>query len=232
MGSIGGLWHKSRVGDFPPPPGAGCFSDRHVLHEGDRTLVISHKYRFIFVHAGRTGGSTFERLAEMGVTWDKRTQHLGNTDFPEKHASIQYYQDRYPREFAEYFKFTLVRNPFDRVVSAWIWRTRVVKDVGPCSLKDFIRARRPSSSYASKFALRGASLRESIARLDYIGRFEDLPAPYEYLCRKLGIPSQSIPHTNRTPIEKYWEYYDAESVEMVRKLYPEDIEVFDYDFGK
>ncbi len=194
--------------------------------------MISHKYRFIFVHAGRTGGSTFERMAEVGVTADRRTQHLGNTDFPEKHQGTQYYQDAYPREFDEYFKFTLVRNPFDRVVSAWFWRTQVVKNIGPCALKEFILARPPSSSFASKYALRVSSLCDSIKRFDYIGRFEDLPGPYEYLCQRLAIPLQPIPHTNKTPYDKYWSYYDPESVELVRKLYAEDLEVFDYKFGE
>lgn len=148
--------------------------------------MISHQYKFIFVHAGRTGGSSFERIAEISVTADPRTQHMGNTDFPEKHREFQYYRDTYRREFDTYFKFTIVRNPFDRLVSAWFWRTQVVRDIRPCTLKEFVLARPPSSTYAAKFRLPGYSLRESVTRFDYIGRFEDLPGPYEYVCNKTG----------------------------------------------
>lgn len=194
--------------------------------------MISHQYKFIFVHAGRTGGSSFERIAEISVTADPRTQHMGNTDFPEKHREFQYYRDTYRREFDTYFKFTIVRNPFDRLVSAWFWRTQVVRDTRPCTLKEFVLARPRSSTYAAKFCLPGYSLRESVTRFDYIGRFEDLPGPYEYVCNKLGMPPKPIPYTNQTPFDRYWDYYDRETLELVQNLYREDIEVFDYKFGQ
>jgi hypothetical protein len=193
--------------------------------------MISHKYKFIFVHAGRTGGSSFERMAEIGVTADKRSRHMGNTDFPEKHEDFQYYRDTYHEEFASYFKFTIVRNPFDRVVSAWLWRTQVVKDIRPCTLKQFVLTRPRSSTYAAKYSLAGYSLRESVRQFDYIGRFEDLSGTYQYLCKKLGVPCAAIPHTNQTSFERHWDYYDQDTLELVQNLYREDIELFDYRFG-
>ena len=90
----------------------------------------------------------------------------------------------------------------------------------------------PSSTYAAKFRLPGYSLRESVTRFDYVGRFEDLPGPYEYVCNKLGMPSKPIPYTNQTRFDRYSDYYDRETLELAQNLYREDIEVFDYKFGQ
>lgn len=192
--------------------------------------MISHDRRFIFVHAGRTGGSSLERLAGMGLTEDGRTRGYGNTDFPEKHCGFQYYRDRYPREFQTYFKFTIVRNPFDRLHSGWIWQTRIVGRLPPQSLRQFIETRPPSHTYAEKFRLDGMSAAEAVARFDYVGRFERLAETYRCLAGKLGIADLEIPHTNRTLKGRYQEDYDRESIALVRDRYGLDLALFGYDF--
>lgn len=88
--------------------------------------MISHQCRFIFVHAGRTGGSSFERMVGIGVTTDERARALGNTDVAEKHEGFEYFRTTYPDAFARSFKFTIVRNPFDRLYSYRKWFTRIV----------------------------------------------------------------------------------------------------------
>jgi hypothetical protein len=194
--------------------------------------MISDHYRFIFVHAGRTGGSSFERLAGIGITSDVRTKHLDNTDFPEKHKDFQYYQTTYPKEFLAYFKFTIVRNPFDRLVSAWIWRTKVVKDIKPQTLSEFIEARHDSTKFSEKFKLRDLSLQDSIRQFDYIGRYENLTNTINYLSGKLGILVTEIPHSNNTHSGRYQDYYDPETIALVRQKYRLDIELFGYEFDQ
>jgi chondroitin 4-sulfotransferase 11 len=192
--------------------------------------MISHEYRFIFVHAGRTGGSSLERMAGIGTTADERTRHLGNTDFFEKHKDFQYFKTKYPSEFVDYFKFTLVRNPFDRLVSAWLWRTTVVKDIPLMTLKDFIESRPAYTRFSEKFKLDGLSIRDSIRLFDYIGRYEDLSASLKYLQEKLKLPGMAIPHVNQTHMQGYQEYYDPETIAVVREKFGEDLELFGYDF--
>jgi hypothetical protein len=194
------------------------------------TIMISHDYRFIFVHAGRTGGSSFERITGVEITNDERTKDLGNTDFPEKHTDFQYYRTNYPMEFLSYFKFTIVRNPFERLFSAWTWQTQVVKNIPVQTLKEFIESRPSSHTYAEKFKLEGLSIQDSILQFDYIGRFEDLTNTYEYLCKRLNIRNVVLPHTNKTSSGIYQNYYDKKTIELVKKKYKLDIELFNYDF--
>jgi len=192
--------------------------------------MISHKHRFIFVHAGRTGGTSFERIAGQDVTNDERTKHLGNTDFDGKHLGFQYYQRAFPSEFKTFFKFTIVRNPFDRLVSQWFWRTTVIKDHQGMSLKEFILTRHESSKYSEKFKLSGFSINDSLKQFDYIGRFEDLHNTYRYLLEKLNIQQTDMVYSNKTIHNNYQDYYTAETIDIVNVKYGLDLELFDYKF--
>lgn len=193
-------------------------------------FMISFQNNFIFVHAGRTGGSSLERLAGVELTTDNRTMHLGNTDFYEKHKDFQYYRENYPKEFSSFFKFTIVRNPFDRIVSAWKWQTVIVKNNNTSTLKEFIKNRPASSKYSEKFKLEGYSIFDAINQFDYIGRFEDIITTYDYICKALNIKAINMPHTNKTSFTQYQDYYDDETIEMVRENFQIDLELFGYEF--
>lgn len=198
--------------------------------------MICHDRRFIFVHAGRTGGSSIERAAGVGRTTDPRTRDLGNTDFAEKHASFQHYRQTYPAEFNDYYRFTFVRNPFDRLVSAWVWRTQVVRDLPPMPLAGFIETRGPGWSFCEKFRLEGMSLEQSVATFDFIGRFERLAEGLQHLQRRLGIPcfpddGSGPTHVNRTVRPRYQDAYDDATIALVRRHFAGDLELFGYDFG-
>ncbi len=194
------------------------------------SIVISHKYKFIFVHASRTGGSSVERMAGIDVTSDARTAMSGNTDFPEKHASFQYYRQRYPGYFKPYFKFTIVRNPYDRLVSAWLWIRNVIPRFAEQSLADFIRTRHEEYPYSSFLKLNGRSLEESLREFDFIARFERLDQDIAHICEQTGMDVQAFPHTNRTQKSDYREYYTGADRRLAERLLAEDAEAFGYHF--
>lgn len=192
--------------------------------------MISYKYKFIFVHIPRTGGSSLERTLGQGITTDERTKYLGNTDFAEKHAGLAYYYKQYPAEFAEFFKFTIIRNPFDRLVSQWIWRTTMVKDLEGMSFKEFIISRPAKMKISDKLKIPEVSINDSINLLDYIGRFEDLHNTYDYVFKKINVPQLEILHINKTNHKVYREYYTPELVDIVMAKYEDDIKLFGYQF--
>lgn len=165
----------------------------------------------------------------MALTTDERTRPLGNTVVEDKHQGFQYYRGSYPEAFDAYYRFTIVRNPFDRLVSAWQWRTRIVGDLS-CDLAEFARSRPDGWRYVVKFALDGVPIRDALARFDYIGRFERLEETYAHLCSTLGLDCRQIPRTNQTGFGDYRKYYDTETVDFVYERYRDDIELFGYEF--
>lgn len=193
--------------------------------------MISPSHRFIFVHIGRTGGTSLERLAGVGLTRDPRTAPAGNTDFPDKHATFDYYYRTFPEEFSSFFKFTIIRNPYDRLVSAWLWRNSVMKDQR-CSLSDFALTRPGGWGYRSRLQLDNMDFGASIKALDYIARYENLEKDMEFICNKINLDFEKFPHTNRTKSGHYRDYYDDHTLELVTGLFRFDIEYFGYRFGE
>ena len=71
--------------------------------------MISHKYKCIFIHIPRTGGTFVEKFI-FGKDWwgeNKNTKHILASQAKKLYS--QYWDD--------YFKFSFVRNPYSRSVS-------------------------------------------------------------------------------------------------------------------
>lgn len=69
---------------------------------------IYHQLGAIFVHVPKTGGTSIERALR-----ESPEQVVGG------HTTALGFRKAFPREFAEYFTFALVRHPLDRFLSAW-----------------------------------------------------------------------------------------------------------------
>jgi len=192
--------------------------------------MISYDYRFIFVHNSRTGGSGLERLAGMPETSDPRTAGTGNTDFSGKHRMFADFYQCYPKEFFRFFKFTIIRNPYDRMVSAWLWRCTIVKD-HDCSLKEFVSKKPKRWSYQTRLKLDHLDFAASIVMFDYVARFETLHENIKFICNTVGLDYSKYKHYNKTQHGPYWKYYDDETIELVTNRFKEDIEYFGYRFG-
>lgn len=192
--------------------------------------MISHQKKFIFIHLGRTGGSSFERLAGVNITNDPRTIDAGNTDFAEKHATFSEYSERYPDVFTNYFKFTIVRNPYERLVSAWYWRNNVVGDFHG-TLADFAMAQNEDWTMTARLKLNHVSLDESLKSLDFIARYENYLDDLKFICKRTGYDLSELPLTNKTSHKRYTKYYDDETLDLVNTRFKKDIDSFGYQFG-
>jgi Sulfotransferase family len=91
--------------------------------------------------------------------------------------------------------------------------------------------------------------------VDFLGKFETLQSDFRLVCEKLRMPETPVPHVNKTKprrklrgfLQKVFsrgdpktmgtppgraECYDEECVEIVRRLYRRDIELFGYSFQR
>lgn len=96
--------------------------------------MISHQHKTIFVHIPKTAGQSVEQvfLDDLGLSWDEREPLLLRYNIdpaagPERLAHL--YADEYVRlghidqaRFDSYFKFAVVRNPYDRILSEYRYR--------------------------------------------------------------------------------------------------------------
>lgn len=147
--------------------------------------------------------------------------------------------------FKNYFKFSVVRNPFSRCVSEYFWYKRMKSNV--LSFKQWVNTKlqdlienstRIDNEYPKVLKMHNLEqfkfvyneLNESM--VDYICKFENLQQDFNIVCDKIGIPRQQLPHVNKSKHKHYTEYYDDETREIVAKKYAKDIEYFRYKFGE
>ncbi len=174
--------------------------------------MILKDYKAIFVHINKTGGSSIEQAL------------CGSYHITTKHYNVYDYARHTPYEFANYFKVTFVRNPWDKVVSQYFFQ--LMHKGTDKAFKDFIRkpSGRPFINQLDWITING-----HIA-VNCIGRFETLEEDFDEICQHIGIKTPALPRINKTVHEHYSIYYDDEDREFVGNIFYKDIQFFGYRF--
>jgi hypothetical protein len=189
------------------------------------------RHRALFIHVPKSAGRSIVR----GL-FDVRSV---------EHAPASWYQYLDAEKFERYFKFSFVRNPWDRAVSAF---TYLKRGGSAASRED-----QPWSAFVNSFEsfdrfvcdwmspeniMRNALftpqvtfLQDRFGRIDmdFIGRFETLGEDYATLAARLGV-QRALPHINQSRSSVYQAFYSERAVAIIGQLYRQDIEAFDYSF--
>ena len=188
----------------------------------ENNIMISDEHKFIFIHIPKTGGTSIERFFK-----NRPNRML-------KHKTAQDYALENPRIWNQYLKFTVVRNPWDWMVSWYFWR----KQNNKLSMKEFLLNYKMVSTEQQLRELPKemnfltfVNIDNTIS-IDHVCRFENLQEDFNTVCDKIGIQQQRLPHKNKTKHKHYTEYYDDETREIVAEKYAKDIELFGYKFGE
>jgi hypothetical protein len=131
----------------------------------------------------------------------------------------------------KYFKFAFVRNPWDRMVSAWKNRSHTYE-----SFKDFVKAypypeEKVDLIWHTMPQLTHICDDRGEYMVNHIGRFENLQHDFELICSALDMPKHKLPHKNKTTHHHYTHYYDDETIERVASNFSRDIERLNYKYG-
>ena len=148
---------------------------------------------------------------------------------------------RYDKSWDDLLKFAFVRNPWERLVSAYIDKIQGDSLVQGIQLKNYKKKYNTFNKMVQ--FIKSAKLEElnehfnsqtnllPLNKLDFIGKFENLQKDFNTVCDKIGIPRQELPHINKSKHKSYTEYYDDETRQIVAEKYAKDIEYFGYEFG-
>lgn len=183
--------------------------------------------RCIFIHIPKTAGSSIAE-ALFGL--------------PSGHVPYFLYKQANPAKFRRYFKFAFVRNPWDRVVSAYAflrkgglneldreWAERNLD--GYPDFGSFVRGWLTPENAAGwvHFVPQSHFICDATGEImiDFVGRYENLAADFRAVAARLGLEA-ALPLRNQSERAGFAAYYDPESQEIVRRVYQRDIEVFGY----
>ena len=190
-----------------------------ALRRSARRTLADLESRFlldwIFIHINKTGGSSIEKA--LGLPFDHRSAR-------EKIAAIG--SDVWERKFS----FSFVRNPWERLVSwyQYVQRTPLHEDCRPGeTFADFAARFLEKPRRAQWWMIEDLN---GVMGLDYVGRFENLNDDIAYLCQRIGIKAQTLPHRNKMADKDYRTFYDDRLALAVKNNWTREIDAFGYTF--
>ena len=122
----------------------------------------------------------------------------------------------------EYFKFSVVRNPWNRAISQWKYQIKTNRTDKSVDFKEFVLSKQLHSQ-----CITWTHDKKNNQIVDFIAKLENLQTDFNIICDKIGIPQQQLPHTNKTNHTHYTEYYDEETKEIVAKNMQKTLSISD-----
>jgi hypothetical protein len=201
-------------------------------------MPFSAQYDSLFIHIPRTGGTTIEKILGIHREWptvDFDVLHgqlaIGNEEYQLQHLSLQEASQFLPKSTGNRFSFTFVRNPWDRLVSEYFWRSG-----GSGEFDLFVDSACEVVNSRKELAGRNCHLRPQVEflseQISFVGRFEFFHSDVTKVLTALRIEMSTVPHENRTAHRCYTEYYSARSRKRVASAYEADIDSLKYSFER
>ena len=204
----------------------------HILKNDSLYRSFFHKHKCIFTHIPKNAGTSVSK-----------TLFNNNTI---SHTPISWFQLTEPDLFDQYFKFCIVRNPWDRILSSYTYfKSGAAKKKGK-DWSDFTNNFPTFDDFISKWLTRENTDRSVIFTpqykficdklgypcMDLIARFENLEEDFKVICSRFSI-NEKLPQLNASTKRKHYaSYYSDKSRQLVEDVYSRDIELFNYSFGK
>ena len=214
---------------------------------------INHDLKAIYIHIHKTGGTTM--AMNLKKYYNFKTYYLHRPDhsqfcFDKKkkkyinyenriHGIINYYKtskfinkkmNMNQEKWETYFKFCFIRNPYDRIISAWNHVNRF-----KIPFKNFLNLKNTCNDveFMHMFMPQYRSMINEKAKLfiDYIGHFETFEEDFQIILKKLNILSKhnQKEKLNSRKHKPFYEYYDQESLNKVNLLMEEDFNNLNYE---
>lgn len=213
--------------------------------------MISHKHKCIFIHISKCAGSSIESAFGIDISNNSETNNVNlfgwnnNLKIHLQHATPQEIiknslinQD----VWKEYYKFIVVRNPWDRAYSDYIWLNREQNIAD--DFKNFIDKKGKYKEILTKRnnLFRGDHLtpqkdyfimNNSLVSYDRILRFESLYSDLRKVEIDLNLKRGFFDVKVNRNIQKFDHYslfYDQTRKNIISKKYKEDIDFLNYHF--
>lgn len=200
--------------------------------------MISFQKRFLFVHIPRTAGNSIQSIlrnySEDEIVTSRRHQDgierfgVRNPSYPiKKHSTLSEYQAALGEElFRGLYKFTCVRNPWDRLISYYFGRG---DQAAKWDREEFERLILRTLPVADYLRLEEGE-NDPFGNVNRVMRFETLAEDFRVVCAELDVPVAKLPEYNRSRRESYSQYYDNKLRALVAERFAPEIARFGYTF--
>ena len=194
--------------------------------------MINHEHKFIFIHipkcAGMSIGKTLTELTKpkddephYGTKWNYSGFKIHLDEFDEK-------------IWKEYFVFTFIRDPIDRLLSQYLYRDFLYHHEFEYAVKNMkglfsqeYGYKEPGTHptngsiidisdhygewihYPGQRGFLQGQYSNGIDKRPYInfyGKYETLQEDFDYVCEKIGLPKTKLPHSNKSRNDRNFKY--------------------------
>lgn len=190
------------------------------------------QHRYIFIHIPKCAGT-----ALRDALGDKQQNRIHLPYFAYRNACKEYYNS--------FFKFTVVRNPFDRIVSVYAYLKAGGNQFADKHFQDYFEQNNLTFEkflfeYMDCQRLHAHSMfrpqfsyifdeRETLM-VDYVGKQEQLSEVLSDVTARLKLSGQ-LRKVNESGHEHFRKYYTTPNmIDRVAELYKKDLELLDYQF--
>jgi hypothetical protein len=225
-------------------------------------MLVSHRHRFIYTKTAKTAGTSvesyFERFCMAEGEWQQvhaRSEYespmgiigFRGPDLPENTKWWHHMPAKVVREqlgedvWNSYFKFCVIRNPFDKCISAFehfgrehrirfsftnLFRTSGMTEEQR-RFYDYVRRAAPIDR--DKYVINGKFC------LDDVIRYESLEDEIARICRRLDLPFEpdvlpTFKQGHRRPNARIETLYTTAAKRHVARIYAFELHHFGYDF--
>lgn len=203
-------------------------------------MIISHKYKFVFVKVPKTGSTSVEYALssicgpdDVVTPIDPKeispwTHEARNYLTIENHMPIQKAWELAP-ESKEYFSFCVERNPWDKVISARYWRLRKGDKIdlkfNEHELLELVHVKSDSTSW-QRYAEGDNIL------VDKVIMYHRLQEGLDEVCDHLNMPRLELPRLKGgfRPDVPCSDFHNDASREMVSHVFRREIKAFGFKF--
>ena len=201
--------------------------------------MICHKYKTIFIHIPKTGGTSVEEMFGF-VKYIEKYNAFEEIKQPGKHWTARINQYIHGEYWEDYFKWTIVRNPWEKDWSFY----NMMKSLRYCekSFKDFLKENvlpyvnmKSIRSYHEQHLelVHGCQVDYCMINgepaVDKIIRFENLENEIKTINKTLKTPFKTLRKIRNPQKKDITEDYDQECIDIVAKLRKKDIDYLKYD---
>lgn len=213
----------------------------HSRYEINRKLRspysrLEDNNRVIFIHVPKTAGNALVKtlFGAAATGHDPLSRYLSNNS----------------KKFKSYYKFAVVRNPYDRLVSSFFYLKQggigffdndfaesYLNDVD--TFEEFVKRLGSDDKFRAAIMswvhfvpqLDFVTLDGSNVALDRVIKLENIDRELSDLCEELRVPPVKMIRDNISFRESYKTYYTPELIDIVSMLYKDDLTALNYTYG-
>lgn len=213
-------------------------------------MAVYKKKKIIFIHVIKTGGTAIDKMMKN----ERDFSFFSNRN---KHMTALDYKNKMGKKYDDYYKFAVVRNPWDWVVSWYefvqkstispdngkVWRHALYQEIAGKSFDSYVDwlvedkgmknlPSRKKSVWKYKYKVEQSDWlvdNEGKLIVDEIVKFEEINEFAERLNKKFSLGSK-LEVVNKIDRKNYKSYYSEKTKKKIFEYFKNDIKKFKYEF--